>query len=756
MSFDLTAPLSLPHDSSFHSNMEADIASRIGGDYRPTHEPPVDQEEVLTAEVVSSAADSDSDSEEEIVEALKSVESSKLGALNQREKHSDDTMSYVHGTGLPLMFLDFLTSTHNETVAAAIGLVCYGGRLQELITNLNMMKDVEKSVGLAFADHSDKNGKWKRVPPIKVDTSIILIKMDVSNIDGKTNHFSTRFAGESIQSLESDTHCFVKGPDPVSLPTVLVKYDDKEITCDGIGMQSAISVFFNRHNNTLANKAKRGYTPDYMRTTAEYYATLVKRIGAVGKFATLPHSNLVTRVAALDSEYQNLNPGDITLTALQPLTKIAAYRAFVKSEAYTSIGTFGDRYDSMRNIDAMMKGLGRHPVIYTALDLENDRKFRDIVSVKDACKEPDDAMSMKLRGVQPIKKFVVPLLEIAHVAKGFIATGHSDTNNWEQLLRVFGAYKAPGEISGWEEWINSAKFVPIALLPTRATPSNPKHAFLQDLGVKADAQFVEKFGTLPKEPVKNGKLVFVSDVFVHLKKVFKKPKQAEKDEYVDNIVEYCQILMKMIDKGHIVIAKFVPRRTTISIARNLQWDWDLYFPLHFQGYYIKAYGNSRMHNGEVVLMMSKDLIKGVAEEKWAPDHFQRLSSVIQARMSFSNSARNYMLAWGIPVLPRIPPLTAFSLRFIGENHFKQWIEDRTTNHMASVSVNINASKEEIATAYAQQMEAEKARIAEKKVKSDSARAILVHRHAREKNTAVRIQKGLDRSKKQEELRKLLN
>jgi hypothetical protein len=334
-------------------------------------------------------------------------------------------------------------------------------------------------------------------------------------------------------------------------------------------------------------------------------------------------------------------------------------------------------------------------VSFTPKMLGDARIFRNDVCIGQIGKDPLDLYSLKTRGVSVIKKFFPAIMDAFPIASHFVATGHSKTNNWESLLNRFGIHLLAGNILEYgpndlkkDQYAYDAtidfpwgtKYVPVP--PGEGSEGEEDPFFEMDRSNQSYAhgcysQYLD--GVKYHQSLANGAKtpVLISDVYVPLTEAQIKTRDESlnipKDVVTTVLPEYLRLLKQFVSKGWLVIAKFPMKKTDYTSA-DVVWDLDAYLPAHFGRCYIKPYLSGRMHNGEIILAISKDHIVSGQKQYGSIDHFKTLSRVFQTRMAWGNALRNYLLCLGIHAVDYVPESSKMAMQFATDSMKKYWLK----------------------------------------------------------------------------------
>jgi len=336
---------------------------------------------------------------------------------------------------------------------------------------------------------------------------------------------------------------------------------------------------------------------------------------------------------------------------------------------------------------------------FTHLNLAEARTFRNDPILKDIGKDPLDLYSMRLKGVSVVKKFYMPIIEIAQHAKSFVAVGHSQTNNWSRLLEYFGIEPISGQFT-CEKVIAAGKKTyepPEKIFPDTVCFNIPEQI---PSPFSYDEEFVEFVNSVKKVYQGNkdlqGKMniknkVLISDIYVPLvsKEIEDRKGKTGNNKiggetYRIRMLDYIKQLKQLVDNDWTVIAKFVPAK---QLGTAGTWDWESYWLL-FERCYVKPYFDGRLHNGEVVLTISKrHILEG--QYLYTQKDFMLLSKFMSHRMAWGNNFRNLLLTYGMVTLSTIPPLSKVAILFTPEEVCKGWMKMATLSQNGVLAISAN-------------------------------------------------------------------
>lgn len=349
---------------------------------------------------------------------------------------------------------------------------------------------------------------------------------------------------------------------------------------------------------------------------------------------------------------------------------------------------------------AMMKHPGIESFVYPLSDLNAARTFRVACGLGQKGKKPYDLSSLKINNTSVIEKFMVPLMEIKAFVGALHFSGHSIDNAWEPLIDHFGGTLFKGNISDLVGIDALSLPTPMKDLPSRSFGPrfeenkddfyvNGYKLLVQQVAVNCKSvEIVETVSPpsddlelKPSAPVPTPKkfpTLVVSDVF-------KKAEKGVSETGAQRDVRILQIMMsllKIVRNGKALLFKWVPQQ--VAIADKTQVDMYYLFQLLFIGRFVRLYGHSRMHNGELLALVSnKEILPEGMQVKYTHSMVQKAVGVVQKRMSFGNAARNYLLLYGLPSMDVIPPSVVFAMRFY-PHRLRTVIAGENIKHMTTI------------------------------------------------------------------------
>lgn len=619
---------------------------------------------------------------------------------------SEATNKYIEENSLATMYGDLASDWFGLSFLARFAAHMEAGHGSLMIVNLKTLIQQAKDV-LAYVEEYVDVSETGTVTttreklPKDVDVNFaISAKLNQGSLIQDLHILGYTPSGEQSYQMESPVVSLIPTKRMDCLPKLMCK-DKTEKEYPGV-RASLISAFHYINAGTHAGTQIGKVTS----RRPDMFAGYVKCMQRVAKTGFVNYKFLDDIAKETIEEVRKHYSHDKFNYALLPTIKPSAtMEKFFSSDSMEAVlKAILKGYNDMRDED-VLQALDLN-VDYTPKDLEDDRKYRAFGRLEDVAKEPEDLVSLKFNGLSVIKKWVRPILENLSRYTHASSFGHSETNNWEILLNCVGVAIESGQDINSFELSSLGKRQNILDLP-----GGPKGIFD---GVD-DEIFVKLYVNLHKAgmPQEERGLV-ISDIHSGYK--LNKDPNINFDK-IESQVKYVKTIKRFVKNNVDVLFKWVPDR-----AEKEAWDLDwVLVALSELDCYVKPYRDARMHNGEVIYLLSKKKFPDAL--KFDKSFARRELAIAKHRMRFGNACRNLLLHVGLPVINNVPVISRFAMRF---HKIKYQVSNVVASssymeNVSSYSEAHNATTEDsmLALRNAQKEEREKKKLEAAKVKSDS-------------------------------------
>jgi len=555
----------------------------------------------------------------------------------------------------------------------------------------------------------------------------------------KSNAVLTPFTAAvdpSAVGLMSSAECSLSFRDTGFMPdySVTIRSEDPVVT-RGDQLQKAVMTYFHMTEGPIKKKAREQmvdercerlkasvYTeiqtrmkilvPEGLKFTSHKTLRLIAKNG-VNNFILAGNKNFVGAFKGIDCGDDAYNDVYSQLPTLDVLSQFHAFNSQVRMNQFPKTAYAKISYDLK--------------------DVQEARDLRKIADLGERGKEPFDVFTLKWK-TSPIKKFVVPMIDILPYVKKWVAFGHSAKNNWETLLRVFHVKMQSGLLEEYDfESLDDDADVPDldhVVLPEKVPVSESlpqyKGVLAEEMQYERallDAQYV-RFGEATDEWCRSVPTTLTSKKYdkqeasddkgqarqaLREKEVseYKDLKDAERNKLGENIGKYPVVvsdvylspnfrtlaktdtgktdkhdvatfywacLKNVVVAGNILIVKWVSQNPHGSVKTTIRFDWEAYMLANFKDYMYKPYYESRMHNGEIIFAIFPKTCTVIPSGTY-PVTIERIrneAANLQCRMAWGNDVRTLLLAHGVTQTAFTSGLGKFALRFLNNDVIQRW------------------------------------------------------------------------------------